>query len=74
VESYTTEGVNFMMELNEYMKQRAAIELQYATSIQKLIKPYKDELSRRANDKKATQYMKAIGERFNPPSTFVEFY
>ena len=53
-----------MMQVNEYMKQRAIIEAQYASSLQKLVKPYKDELTRRANDKKASQYMKAIGERY----------
>ncbi|KAJ3412359.1 Formin-binding protein 1 [Chytridiales sp. JEL 0842] len=62
VERYTSEGVHSMMSLNEFMKKRSDIEAEYARSLQRLTKTYKDELARKATDKRSPQYNKAVTE------------
>ncbi|KAJ3110226.1 hypothetical protein HDU96_006791 [Phlyctochytrium bullatum] len=53
VEAYAIDGVHFMMNINEFMKRRAEIEADYARNLQRLVKPYKDELAKKMSDKKA---------------------
>ncbi|KAI9325314.1 hypothetical protein DFJ73DRAFT_869932 [Zopfochytrium polystomum] len=60
VEEFVSEGVRFMHGINEFMKKRAEIELEYSRSMGRLIKPYKDEIARRSGDKKASPVTKAI--------------
>ncbi|KAJ3142557.1 Formin-binding protein 1 [Physocladia obscura] len=47
VESYTAEGTELMMGINEFMKRRAEIEAEYGHSLQKLVKPYRDEIAKK---------------------------
>ncbi|KAI8833720.1 hypothetical protein BC829DRAFT_407717 [Chytridium lagenaria] len=60
VETYCNEGVHSMMNINEFMKRRAEIEADYAKNLQRLVKPYKDELTKKMADKKAASYNKAL--------------
>ncbi|KAJ3328260.1 Formin-binding protein 1 [Blyttiomyces sp. JEL0837] len=62
VEDYVTDGVHSMQSLNDFMKRRAEIEAEYSKSLQKLVKPFKDELAKKAADKKATPRSKAISD------------
>ncbi|KAI8621808.1 hypothetical protein BC830DRAFT_73493 [Chytriomyces sp. MP71] len=47
VEAYTAEGSELMFSINEFMKKRADIEADYAHALQKLIKPYRDEIAKK---------------------------
>ncbi|KAJ3109623.1 Formin-binding protein 1 [Phlyctochytrium planicorne] len=49
-----------MMNINEFMKRRAEIEAEYSKNLQRLVKPYKDELTKRMSDKKSGSYNKAL--------------
>ncbi|KAJ3146087.1 Formin-binding protein 1 [Irineochytrium annulatum] len=59
VETYSADGVHFMMTLNDFMKKRAEIESEYAKGLQRLVKPLKDELTKKMGEQKGSTYNKA---------------
>ncbi|KAI8842812.1 hypothetical protein BJ741DRAFT_591958 [Chytriomyces cf. hyalinus JEL632] len=58
LESYTSEGTELMMSINEFMKKRADIEADYAHALQKLVKPYRDDITKKLV--KAAPHTKAL--------------
>jgi hypothetical protein len=59
-----------MIGLNEFMKRRSEIEAEYARSLQRLIKPYKDDVAKKGFDRKSEKYNKATTERFGTATHF----
>ncbi|KAL2916814.1 Formin-binding protein 1 [Polyrhizophydium stewartii] len=58
VESYADQGAQFMEKVNDFMKQVASIEADYARSMLRVAKQHKDEIMRKASDK--SSFSKAI--------------
>eukprot|EP00842_Homolaphlyctis_polyrhiza_P004267 jgi/Hompol1/4841/HPOL_003935-RA len=60
VESYADHGTQFMEKANDFMKQAAQLEADYAKALQKLAKQHKDEVARKLNDKTNATFNKAV--------------
>ncbi|KAJ1569095.1 hypothetical protein HK405_009966 [Cladochytrium tenue] len=52
-----------MRGINDFMKRRAEIEAEYSRSLQRLVKPYRDEIAKKAADKRGSPVIKAVAER-----------
>ncbi|TPX31132.1 hypothetical protein SmJEL517_g05473 [Synchytrium microbalum] len=60
VEQYAEHNIQFFENLNSFLKKRASIEQEYATSLTKLVKAHKDEYTKKSTDKSAGSFQKAV--------------
>ncbi|RKO93297.1 hypothetical protein BDK51DRAFT_51520 [Blyttiomyces helicus] len=60
VELYSQTGIQFLEKLNEFLKKRAEIERDYAKSLQKLVRGYKEEIAKKNTEKNAGSFQKAL--------------
>ncbi|KAJ3410801.1 hypothetical protein HDV05_003230 [Chytridiales sp. JEL 0842] len=58
VENFGMDGVQFLNDVSEFFRRRAELEQEYARGLQKLVRPFKDDIQRTILDKKV--YAKAV--------------
>ena len=60
IEMYAEHGVQLMDKMNDFMKIIAAAEQEYAKTILKIVKQYKEEFVKKSNDKTNSVFYRGV--------------